>query len=143
MQKDFLNLFAIADEKKTLIIASAGENSGLLSTETELQLPANEDYCLSIGTINGKFLQNNPTPQFNNRLNYLIPYMQLMSCAGQGNTYSSIDNSSMAAAVLTGVCALLRSYLATRVEREDFIDKFETPLSSFTNCQLWMCIRPG
>lgn len=139
LRNDFLNLLDRAKEKNILIIASGGENSGLLNKHSNILFPANEDYCLSIGTVNSKFLQNNPTPRFNSRLDYLIPYTQLKSCSGQKNDYSFLDNSSMAAAVLTGVSTLLRSFLGIRIERKDFIDKLQittSPYSSISSTSL-------
>jgi len=127
----FLNLFNTAAKKGIIIIASAGENSGLLNNHDTILQPANEDYCLSIGTVNEKFLENNTSPIFNSRVNYLMPYMALQSCAGQEDTYANIDNSSMAAAVLTGTSALLRSFLRKRIEKQQFAHQLNLAFSPF------------
>ncbi len=130
-ENQFLTLFEKAKSKGVVIIASAGENSDLINSNTKLLLPANEDYCLSIGTVNSIFLQNHPNPTFHSSLNLIIPNQRLRSCAGKSNSFSEISNSSMAAAITSGTAALLCSHLNGSIDTESFIKKLCDPLKEF------------
>ena len=132
-QERFNSLFAIAKQKKVIIVASAGDNSGLLNNRNHLLLPSNEEYCAAVGTINQPFLQSNPNPVFHQRLDLIIPNQSLKSCAGLVNDYSTINNSSMAAAITSGVSALLYSYLKNPSDTDAFNIKLREPLKIFNS----------
>jgi len=129
----FLKLFETAKENGIIIIGSAGDNSGLLGKKESLLLPSNEEYCLSVGTINQTFITNNPAPVYHSRLNYIIPNQFLRSCAGIDNTYSNISNSSMAAGILSGVAALVYSHHNRLMDKVSFVEKLNSALEKITN----------
>lgn len=130
-KEEFSILFEKAKNKGVIIIAAAGDNSGLLSSESELLLPANEDYCLSVGTIDSNFISNHPIPSFHSHLKFLVPNQSLKSCAGITNYYSEISNSSMAAAIASGTAALLSSHLNNLIDAESVLEKLREHLNEF------------
>ncbi|HEX5112954.1 MAG TPA: S8/S53 family peptidase [Saprospiraceae bacterium] len=132
-QNDFLNLFQNAKSKGILLVASAGDNSRLLAKRKNLLLPASEEDCLSVGTINESFIQNNPNPSYHPRLNYIIPNQSLKSCAGTENTYSMINNSSMAAGILSGAAALLVSHHNGVTDLPSFLNQFNEQMENMSD----------
>ena len=132
LRNKFLALFEKAKSKGTLIIASAGDNTGLLDQQNLLH-PASEESCLSIGTVDQDFIANNPAPNFDSSLNYVLHNQSLKSCAGSVNTYSPINNSSMAAAILSGAAALLYSHHNGFSDQETFIQQLNAQLKSYSN----------
>jgi len=132
-QNQFLELFETAKNKGILIVASAGNNDGLLDAEPNLLFPANEEYCLSIGTINEEFMDDNTTPKYHQHLNYIIRNQSLKSCAGSANTYSTINNSSMAAGILSGTVALLLSHDQGISDKQTFVNQLNSQLEKISN----------
>jgi subtilisin family serine protease len=127
----FLSLMQSADQKETLMVASAGENSGLIR-QTVL-VPANEESCVAIGTVDAGFLNTVPSPIFNPHLSYLVPNLSLQSCSGQSTSYAPLSDSSMAAALLSGVCALAFSSVQGRIGRQQMIGLMDDAFQSFTS----------
>ena len=130
---DFITLFQSAESKNIIIVASAGENSSLLNDRENILFPADEVQCISVGAVNDKLISKNPNPKFNNRVGFIIPNIQLLSCGPVGNNYATIGDSSMAAAVLSGTCALLKSFTTNPIARKETEEKLHEALKPFNS----------
>ncbi|MEO5906914.1 MAG: S8/S53 family peptidase [Saprospiraceae bacterium] len=129
-QQEMVALIESGREKGVLVIASAGDNSGLLSARENLLMPAHEESCISIGTINSAFIKAHPNAIYHSRLNYVIPNQILKSCSGSTNAYSTIRNSSMAAAVLSGTAALALSHHVDATGFDARIERLNAPFNT-------------
>ncbi len=92
--------------KHTVIVASAGNDNTLL--KDDILFPAMSPFVISIGAISKKFIETNPNPKFNKRVDYLLPEIALTSCAPKEKFfYVNESGSSMSAALLSGLVALI------------------------------------
>jgi subtilisin family serine protease len=97
-----------AHDQGIIMIAAAGNNSRLLSDT--LFFPSISPNIISVGAIDQLFIQNNPTPKFNNTLDYIFPEVNIISCSTKENSFYKEDaGSSMSTAFVSGLVALIMS----------------------------------
>ena len=101
-----LSLIATAFNKNIILVASAGENKYLLKTSAFLY-PAFHQNVIAVGAIDESMKDISPGG-FNEKLDYLMPYQDILSCF-PGNTYEKLSGSSMAAAFVSGIVGLIKS----------------------------------
>lgn len=87
-------------------VAAAGENEQLLASNGILA-PSIDENIIAVGTIDSNFFSLNRAPQFDNRLDFIIPQFELISC-DTNNGFNKQDGvSSMACAIVSSILALL------------------------------------
>ena len=95
--------------KSSIIIAAAGENDQLLIANEPLY-PAFSSNVISIGAVDSEFFKSKLNSIFHHRVDYLMPFSNLISCSLEKNAfYEARKGSSMSTALLTGIIALLLS----------------------------------
>jgi major intracellular serine protease len=93
--------------RTAIIVASAGTNAALC-TEGDILYPAISPYVISVGAVSKEFLDMNPAPRFNNRVDFIFPEIPLTSCAVKEKYFYQKDfGSSMSVALLSGIIAVI------------------------------------
>jgi len=99
-----------AAQQGIIMVASAGENDVLSSANPSFLYPAMYEQCISVGAMDQE--SESKLKTFNARLNYLMPFNEMWSTdLDAKNSYSRRKGSSMAAAIMTGICALIISQM--------------------------------
>jgi subtilisin family serine protease len=98
---------SFADFAKDAILVAAAGNNGTLLKE-DMLFPSMSPHVISIGAVSKDFVSKNPAAVFNNRLDYILPEINLTSCwLKESSFYAQDHGSSMSAALLTGLIALI------------------------------------
>lgn len=132
---------------KFIVIAAAGENSRLLASN-EPYCPAYSSNVISVGTIDSAFLKKYPNPIFHNRVDYILPSIELISSSiPKYNYYRRLYGSSMATALTSGLTALLLSSnskkgaIGIKFVKDEF-DKMAVPFDGNLNLSEINLIKP-
>lgn len=119
---EYFEAKSLIDElsKSSIIVGAAGENERLLISNTPL-CPAYSPNVISVGVIDQDFYQIHANSIFHHRVDYLMPYTNLMSCSNKDNNYKQLKGSSMATAIVSGLVALILSYNNKENKNIEFI----------------------
>ena len=133
--------FIYAASKDVLLVHSSGnDGKNIDSTEsypsTEFLKGGHATNVITVGASGDVSIINNYVATFSNYgklgVDVFAPGSEIYSCLPNGNKYGFLDGTSMAAPVVTGIAALLRSYYPTltAVETKNIIEQSVTPLDS-------------
>lgn len=131
--------------EKFVLIAAAGENEQLLSKNGILS-PANSTNIIAVGSIDESFFKTNKNPDFDSKLDFIIPQFDLVSCA-TGSGYARVPGvSSMACAVVSAIAALVLSrkatnYLSVENARKELL-RIATPYKEIVDFNKLILIKP-
>lgn len=131
-----------AHDQGVILIASAGENEILSLSSNNGYFPASHPNSISVGAVDAKFLIGNSL--ISKDINFVTPYTNISSCdTVQGGFYPN-RGSSMSAALLTGIVALIIAE-EKRISRETLINmlnSFALNLGDFDENDPFQLIKP-
>ncbi len=131
----------------SILVAAAGENGRLLISSTPF-CPAYSSSVISVGVIDDTFLKSYPNAIFHHRVDYLMPFIDLLSCSTiEKNLYQELKGSSMATGLVSGIIALILSFNAKKGNSgiefiKSELDKIATPYSAVNDLSKLLLIKP-
>ncbi|MFT6923798.1 MAG: subtilisin family serine protease [Crocinitomicaceae bacterium] len=97
-----------ANAANIIVVASAGENSILKSSE-EFFFPALFNQCIAVGGISASFQRKYPDAILSNHLDFFMPKNKIVSCSNIGSQYIPKKGSSMSTAFVSGLVCLIKA----------------------------------
>lgn len=120
----------IFDTDEFIQVAAAGNNKTLTRG---IMYPAKDKNIVSIGTVDKKFIDENPNPEFDENLDYIMVMEDLWSCGPEEKFYYKEGGSSQAASLLSGLISLISSLDQEANTKDNIISKLDEICVEYKN----------